>query len=365
MAFKLAKNFSIWFILVFCACASTSDSASLADDIPSSTKKFEEWMTGHGRDYKDVAEKVKRFQIFLENLKFVEEFKRTANRTYKVGLNKFSDLTNEEFRATYAGYKSPSSTRSNSSQVHSFEYQGLNSIPERVNWVEQGAVNPIKLQGPCGSSWAFSVVATVEAITKIKSGMLPNLSVQQLLDCATNGGNWGCHGGLMDNGFKYIIENEGISSTSNYPYTGVDGTCDKQAASVVEAIISAYRDVPAKEDDMLKAVAMQPVSVALDSSGPAFQNYAGGVFNGPCDANLDHAVTVVGYGTDEEGTKYWLVRNSWDAPWGESGYMRIQRDSGVEGGLCGIALKVSYPIYQRDYGLELMCVSRLNSADMN
>ena len=153
MPFKLAKNFSIWLILVLSACACTTDAASRAYNIPSATKKFEEWMTRHGRDYNDVAEKAKRLKIFLENLRFVEEFIGAANRTYKVGLNKFSDLTNEEFRATYTGYKSPLSTRSNYSQVHSFEYQGLNDIPESVDWVKQGAVNPIKNQGQCGKKF--------------------------------------------------------------------------------------------------------------------------------------------------------------------------------------------------------------------
>ncbi|XP_039169657.1 zingipain-2-like [Eucalyptus grandis] len=215
--------------------------------------------------------------------------------------------------------------------------------PESVDWVKQGAVNPIKNQGQCGSCWSFSVVAAVEAITQITTGVLPNLSEQQLIDCATDG-NQGCQGGWMDNGFEYIINNNGISSETNYPYVGVDSTCDVQASSVAEAKISEYRDVPPNEDDMLKAVAMQPVSVALDSSGAAFQNYAGGVFTGPCGTDLDHAVTVVGYGTDTDGMKYWLIRNSWDVSWGESGYMRIQRDSGVEGGLCGIASKVSYPV---------------------
>ncbi|KAK2632903.1 hypothetical protein EUGRSUZ_L00918 [Eucalyptus grandis] len=343
MALKLAKSFSIWLILILCACACTSNTASRTYDIPSATKKFEEWMSRHERDYKDVSEKAKRLKIFLENLQFIEEFNGAANRTYKVGLNKFSDLTNEEFVAAYTGYKLPSSTTRNSSQVNSFKYQGSNSIPESVDWVKKGAVNPIKNQGRCGSCWSFSVVAAVEAITQITTGVLPSLSEQQLIDCATNG-NQGCQGGWMDYGFEYIINNNGISSETNYPYVGVDGTCDVQASSVAEAKISDHTDVPSNEDDMLKAVAMQPVSAALDASGDVFKNYVGGVFTGPCEADLNHAVTVVGYGTDTDGTKYWLIRNSWDVSWGESGYMRLQRDSGVEGGLCGIASKVSYPV---------------------
>ncbi|XP_010040202.2 zingipain-2 [Eucalyptus grandis] len=343
MALKLAKSFSIWLTLILCACACTSNTASRTYDIPSATKKFEEWMSRHGRDYKDVSEKAKRLKIFLENLQFIEEFNGAANRTYKVGLNKFSDLTNEEFVAAYTGYKLPSSTPRNSSQVNSFKYQGSNSIPESIDWVQKGAVNPIKYQRQCGSCWSFSVVAAVEAITQITTGVLPSLSEQQLIDCTTDG-NHGCEGGSMDNGFEYIINNNGISSETNYPYVGVDGTCNVQASSVAEAKISDHKDVPSNEDDMLKAVAMQPVSAAIDANGDVFKHYVGGVFIGPCEANLNHAVTVVGYGTDTDGTKYWLIRNSWDISWGESGYMRLQRDSGVEGGLCGIASKVSYPV---------------------
>ncbi|XP_048132632.1 zingipain-2-like [Rhodamnia argentea] len=345
MASILAKNLSICLILVLCACACALDTAaSRAYDFPSVTKKFEEWMTRHGRDYRDDAEKAKRLKIFQENLRLVEEFNSAANRTYELGLNKYSDLTNEEFVATYTGYKLPSSTRRNSSKLHSFQDQGPNSIPDSVDWVKNGAVNPIKYQGQCGSCWSFSVVAAVEAITQITSGVLPNLSEQQLIDCATNGGNQGCQGGWMDNGFQYIIDNKGISSESDYPYVGADGTCDKQASSVAAAKISSYTDVNPSEDDMLAAVAMQPVSVALDASGSEFQYYKGGVFAGPCGTNLNHAVAVVGYGADTDGTKFWLIRNSWDVSWGEEGYMRIQRDAGVEGGLCGIASKVSYPV---------------------
>jgi len=153
MGLKLAKNFCMRLILVLCACACASSAASRAFDIPSATKKFEEWMSRHERDYKDVAEKAKRSKIFLENLRFIEEFNGAVNRTYKVGLNKFSDLTNEEFVAAYTGYKLPSSTRRNSSQVNSFKYQGSNSIPESVDWVKQGAVNPIKNQGQCGKKF--------------------------------------------------------------------------------------------------------------------------------------------------------------------------------------------------------------------
>nr|DAD25479.1 TPA_asm: hypothetical protein HUJ06_026943 [Nelumbo nucifera]DAD25480.1 TPA_asm: hypothetical protein HUJ06_026944 [Nelumbo nucifera] len=77
------------------------------------------------------------------------------------------------------------------------------------------------------------------------------------------------------------------------------------------------------ENELLKAVAMQPVSVAIGASSNDFLFYSTGVFTGECGTDLNHAVTVVGYGTSEEGMKYWLLKNSWGTQWGDKGYMRI------------------------------------------
>ena len=67
-----------------------------------------------------------------------------------------------------------------------------------------------------------------------------------------------------------------------------------------------------------------------------------GIFTGPCGTATDHAVTIVGYGT-EGGIDYWIVKNSWDTTWGEEGYIRILRNVGGAG-TCGIATKPSYPV---------------------
>ncbi|KAI3414815.1 uncharacterized protein J3R85_015855, partial [Psidium guajava] len=187
------------------------------------------------------------------------------------------------------------------------------------------------------SCWSYSAAAAVESITAIKTGVIPNLSEQQLIDCATNGGNHGCEGGYMDDAFEYIVQNQGISSEDTYPYVGIDSTCDTQAASIAATQISGYEDVPVSEDEILKAVAMQPVSISVDMNSDGFQNYVEGIFEGPCGANLNHAVVIVGYGTTADGVDYWLIKNSWGVMWGEEGYMRILRNSGIQGGLCGLA----------------------------
>ncbi|PRQ51314.1 putative fruit bromelain [Rosa chinensis] len=79
-----------------------------------------------------------------------------------------------------------------------------------------------------------------------------------------------------------------------------------------------------------------------------FQFYSSGVFTGTCGTSglplmINHGVTAVGYGVSDDGTRYWLVKNSWGAQWGEEGYIRMQRDVAEKEGLCGIAMAASYP----------------------
>lgn len=149
----------------------------------------------------------------------------------------------------------------------------------------------------------------------------------------------------MDNAFQFIQHNQGLTTEANYPYNGADGACNTKKASYSVAKISGYEDVPSNsEAALLKAVANQPVSVAIDAGGYDFQFYSSGVFTGSCGTDLDHGVTAVGYGTSSDGTKYWLVKNSWGTGWGENGYIRMKRDVAAKEGLCGIAMQASYPI---------------------
>lgn len=110
-------------------------------------------------------------------------------------------------------------------------------------------------------------------------------------------------------------------------------------------MIDSHENVPVNnEDALMKAVSNQPVSVAIDAGGSDLQFYSEGVFTGDCGTELDHGVAVVGYGTTLDGTKYWIVKNSWGPEWGEKGYLRMQRGINAEEGLCGIAMEATYPI---------------------
>ena len=102
--------------------------------------------------------------------------------------------------------------------------------------------------------------------------------------------------------------------------------------------VEQINDVPEKSIEQLKAaIAKVPVSVTIEADTTAFQHYTKGIFDSDdCGTNLDHAVTAVGYGS-ENGQDFYIVRNSWSASWGENGYIRIAAKPGADGkGICGI-----------------------------
>ncbi|KAH6770204.1 senescence-associated gene 12 protein [Perilla frutescens var. hirtella] len=320
-------------------CASLAAARTAPD--ASMVERHEKWMVENGRVYKDDAEKAKRFLIFKDNVEYIEWFNEADAQPYNLAVNKFADLTNAEFQSSRNGYKVGSHPKP--PKASSFRYANVTAVPSSIDWRKKGAVTAVKDQGQCGCCWAFSAVAATEGINQLTTGNLISLSEQELVDCDTSE-DQGCNGGLMDYAFQYIISNKGLTTESNYPYEGVDGTCNTKKASSDAAKITGYEDVPANsESGLLKAVANQPVSVAIDASGSDFQFYSSGVFTGQCGTELDHGVTAVGYGKTSDGTKYWLVKNSWGTSWGENGYIRMERDIGAAEGICGIAMEASYP----------------------
>jgi cathepsin L len=125
-----------------------------------------------------------------------------------------------------------------------------------------------------------------------------------------------------------------------YPYSGIGDTCFVTYTGDVK--VQSYTKVPKNDkDQLLAAIAKQPVSVTIDASQYPFQHYFSGIItDATCGTSLDHAVLAVGYGV-ENGTEYYIVKNSWGADWGEKGYVRIAAVDGQ--GMCGIQELALYP----------------------
>lgn len=216
--------------------------------------------------------------------------------------------------------------------------------PESVDWSSQSlqAVSPVRAQGSCGACFAFASAQALESATKIKTGILPVLSDQQLLDC----GAGTCAGGGIRATWNYIKDAGGMCAGSAYPYTGVKASC-MASTCTKQATVSSFLTVQRQSQAALEyAVALQPVVTPIQADQADFMFYSGGIMDGTCGTALNHAVVVVGYGTDgATGKKYWKIKNSWGPSWGENGYVRISRgDQWNPTGQCGIQMDPTIPV---------------------
>jgi len=188
-----------------------------------------------------------------------------------------------------------------------------------IDWVAAGKTTPVKNQQQCGSCWAFSATETIES-AMLMAGQTPQGGApQELVDCDSN--DSGCNGGDPAEAMQWLISQGGQDAESCYPYTAQDGNCASSSCQPVNKI-SSTQSVSQDESSVYSALQQYgPLSICCDAS--AWQNYNGGVLAGSqCGDNVDHAIQLTGYNTGQGG--YWIVRNSWGADWGESGFIYLQ-----------------------------------------
>jgi len=302
---------------------------------------FRSWMRQYQKSYKNEDEFQFRYSIWKKNADFIRKH-NSQDHSFTVALNKFADLTNAEFQAQYLGLKTGvEGPKGRDHFIPSSEPEGA---PASFDWRTKNAVTAIKNQGQCGSCWSFSTTGSTEGCHSIKTGKLVSLSEQNLMDCSTSYGNQGCDGGLMSLAFEYIINNKGIDTEQSYPYTAEDGTsCNYTTANIGATLVSYVNVTSGDEDDLLSEAVNGPVSVAIDASQDSFQFYSSGVYSdsgcGNTPSSLDHGVLVVGWGA-QNGSDYWIVKNSWGEDWGLNGYILMARN---DNNMCGIATMASRP----------------------
>jgi len=284
--------------------------------------EWAEFCVQNGRNGGDIPE---AFKINVDKVN-VHNAKNSSYTLSYTGV--FADLTESEFISQYTGLGDIARAQED---LPSFGQPVPDkSLADAVDWTSQGAVNPIKNQGQCGSCWAFSTVGTLESAYKISSGKLFSLAEQQLVDC--DKGNSGCSGGWPHAAYDNYYTGAGVCSEDSYSYTAQDGSCRASSCSVSlpRGTITGHHNVAQTSSGLKNALSSQPVSVTVNAG--QLQLYANGVVTGDCSGQINHAVIAVGYGTD--GQSYFKIRNSWGTSWGEGGYIRLAQNGGSQGTAC-------------------------------
>jgi len=291
-------------------------------------------MQKHGKVYSTAAEFDLRLKNFEASLKRIELL-NSKSKSARFGINKFSDMSPEEFKSTVLMRKPIDGTKRRE-DVEVLQPK-ITQLPPSFDWRDHGAVTRVKDQEQCGSCWAFSATENIESmwiLAKKATNTTINLSEQQIVDC--DSGEDGCEGGETEGAYDYIMSAGGQESESAYPYTAQDGTCSFNKAKIA-AKIKSWKYATSDYDETLlqkNLVSWGPLSVCVDAAN--WQDYQSGVMTWEECAwvnVLDHCVQLVGYQTNTPSGNYWIVRNSWNTDWGINGYIWLSMGSDT----CGIA----------------------------
>ncbi|CAH0521846.1 unnamed protein product [Peronospora belbahrii] len=327
---------------------------------------------------------------------------KAGKKSYFLGYNELSDLTDEQYRAFLGLGPDKDSPRGRKQQekhqlmrekrrkavivnfdLDATEEESKNhvekdemEVPMTVDWTTKDGgkyMTPIKNQGTCGSCWAFAGVSVVESRFAIENNVSASvLSVEQVLSCSASldhiqskfkdnmtSSSEGCAGGMPFLTYAYLnlAKPHGISCESTYPYVMATNETDTECyvlpvtdvAVAWDDQVSDYKVVAANEQALLRAVTMGPVTANVDATGDGFRHYAGGIYDAQdClsdEYEVNHAVVVVGFGQTDTGDEFWILRNTWGTMWGEDGYMRIARGGNIsEYGPCNLYRYADYPV---------------------
>jgi len=314
-------------------------------------------MGDYDKSYESAAEFEHAFHNFLASIKRVEANNKRTGKSY-YGLTKFSDLSPEEFKATYLGSDHSTGRAARNALAANAPVarvpKGKKSAPFVWDWREANPnpVTDVKDQGQCVSCCAFSATENIESMHILSGKKSVTLSPEQIVDCDQGRGDQGCQGGDTPTAFNYVTAAGGLDTLASYPYSaggGQAGSCAFDKTQIGAKINNFTWAIPLCTDGCdnqdMKLLQTQLSSVApfaICVYAQTWQDYSSGVFD---DANcvhaynqLDHCVQLVGY---DNAKNYWIVRNSWNTNWGDGGYIYISTQ--VAGGnLCGIMDEVNY-----------------------
>lgn len=340
-------------LVLILASGALSASLDLADGQVCSVSKWRLFKEKFSKSYDEKSGEDKiRLGIFCRNLLRILEHNANSNATYTLGLNQFSDRTSEEMSRYVGGLKlgsqeqkftlkslrlstgmSELSAKDTDRLLNRSSQLGA-TIPNELDWAsDPRRVSPARSQGDCGSCWAFTTVAMLEGQEKPESGKLVELSEQNLVDCDRI--DHGCEGGMIPQALHEVKRLGGLMKLEDYPYvsgdTQVKGSCKMVPQLAFDSTVNLGRTLLLQQGDenQLKRFVANygPVAAAIYSQQD-FADYRGGVYySRTCNGIPNHAITIVGYGTDKKsGLDYWKIKNSWSREWGQDGFGYMARN---------------------------------------
>ena len=323
------NKFLIIFLLAFATCKFDVDKIMLIE--------YQKFIKKYNKNYKSMDEYLAKFEVFKKNV--LESFSR-SNPTFKTGVTKFSDMTQEEFAKNYLSLNYADLNKESFEPVTITKF---GAAPPSFDWRNEGRVSEVKEQGNCKSCYAFTTIGNLEGLYYAKTKVMTPLSEQMIVDC--DNVDRGCHGGLMIDTIEWIKSNGGIMAEKDYPYKGKKGlSCKKKPEKYVDLKVTGYKRL-GSTDQIFDCVDENQVKEFLYENGPLIaavngdylKSYTGGIVDVPMEichySGINHGVLIVGYGTEgSTNMDYWTVKNSLGKDWGESGYFRIRRGAGT----CGI-----------------------------
>ena len=300
-------------------------------------EKYVRWRKEHGKLYGSPAESQFRLNVFYDQSAYIDD----SNRNYEMKarsegvslsgpmfeMNKFGDLTVEEFKVRYTG----GARRVDEDIKEVPKINWLTQQPDKrkaeqtqlgENNLKQSYVIDIKNQGSCGSCWAFSAVATLEKFYYDKTGQRVHLSQQELLDCERS--SFGCTGGYSELSFNYA-STQGLSTSTTYPYYGYQSFCDYDSRKSINLGSKGsgfyYFHHPTANYLSTKGVHL---SLYLYSSGmfKYLSNSPDVVdvkLTGECGFRVDHLVNM--YESKDDTI---TIFNSWGTDWGNRGFKKLK-----------------------------------------
>jgi len=268
------------------------------------------------------------FALTEHNANIINRINAIPGNTWKAGINKFADWTPEQKRAILTV----------DIPAHEIDMAPDTpaNLPDTFSYGDKWptCVGPVRDQAQCGSCWAFALSEVLSdrfCIAGCPSGML---SPQDLVSCDYL--DSGCDGGSLSSSWSWA-KSKGLATDKCIPYTSQSGSVAACPTKCVDG--SAITRYKAKSYSHISAANMQneiytngPIEVAFDVYEDFF-HYSSGVYkhvSGSYEGG--HAVVAVGWGVEKDGTKYWLIQNSWGTTWGMKGFFKILRGTDE----CGI-----------------------------